>query len=249
MTREQHDAAPNGDRCGRRTSLSALLPPWPNELDARREQDALLQSAGLLVPSLTHELSNPLCGVRTVLERMARKPAQDDAEHHLLRLALQQCDQMRLLLRELQQFVTPASTDQAPFALDQTVESVLLLVRKQLLSSGYSMEFTQPAQPLLLHGEEGRIRLLLVHLLLRCCHAPVGEGGRLQIQAGVEGRKAQLILCWKMAHGQEENLRRALASDDNSPWFDTILHQHDGEVQLQQRPDGLTLQIQFPLAP
>lgn len=249
MTREQHDAASNGDSCGGRTSLSTPLPLRPSGQDARREQDALLQSAGLLVPSLVHELSNPLCGVRSVLERMSRKPALEDAERHLLRLAIHQCDQMRLLLRELQQFVIPASADPATFALDQTLKSVLLLVRKHLLSCGYGVEFTQPTQPLPLHGEEGRIRLLLVHLLLRCCNVPAGEGCRLQIQAGIEGCKTQLLLRWHVAPGREDSLQRALSSGEDVPWFDTILHQHDGEVQLHQQSDGLALSIQFPLAP
>lgn len=248
MTREQHDAAPNGDRCGCRTPPSSLLPSGADMRQPHPEQAALLLAAGMLVPSLAHELSNPLCGVRSMLERMARKPAQDDAERHLLRLALHQCDQMRLLLRELQEFVAPSSAEGATFALDETLESVLLLVRKQLRICGYSVEFTRPAQPLFFQGAERRIRLLLVHLLLRCCHAPLSEGGRLHIQAGVEGGKTQLILRWQMAPEQSEDLHLALSNDEGAPWFDAILRQHGGKLQLQQRADGLIMQmLSFPL--
>lgn len=247
MMREQHDAAANGDSCDSRTPPPAPAPSWPEDEAPHREQAALFQTAGMLVPSLAHELSNPLCGVRSVLERMARKPTQHDAERHLLNLALHQCDQMRLLLRELQEFVAPANTERATFALDQTVESVLRLLRKQLRICGCGVEFTRPAQPLLLRGTESRIRLVLVHLLLRCCHAPLAEGCCLHIQGGIEGSKTQLTLQWQLAPAQNDGLQLALSSSQDTPWLDAILRQHGGELRVQQRADGLImLMLSFP---
>lgn len=248
MTREQHNAISNSDRRCNRTPPSAPSLPRPEALTPLGEQAAVFQTAGMLAASLAHDLSNPLCGVRSVLERMSRKPTQDDAERDLLRLALQQCDQMRLLLAELQDFVAPASGKLAAFALDRTLESVLLLVRKHLRICGCGVEFSRPATPLVLHGEESRIRLVLAHLLLHCCHAPVDEDSLLHIQAGVEGGRIQLILNWQHVPRQRAICRPPLPAVETTPWFAAILRQHGGELHQQPQNDGSTrLILSFPL--
>lgn len=248
MTRQQHNAISNSDRRCNRPPPSSPSLPRPEALDHLEEQAAVFQTAGMLAASLAHDLSNPLCGVRSVLERMSRKPTPDNAEHDLLRLALQQCDQMRLLLSELQDFVAPASGKLAAFALDWTLESVLLLVRKHLRICGCGVEFSRPATPLVLHGEESRIRLVLAHLLLRCCHAPGDEDSLLHIQAGVEGGRIQLILNRQQVPRQRAICRSPLPAVETTPWFATILRHHGGELHQQSQNDGSTrLILSFPL--
>lgn len=250
MTREQLDAVPFGDSCASAPPRHAPLPACPDALEPHPEQTALLQTMGLLVPSLAHDLSNPLCGVRNVLERLVRKTAQDDAERHLLHLALQQCDQMRHLLRELQEFAAPPNAGRATFALDQSLASALLLVRKQLLRCGCGVEFAPPARPLWLHGEEPRIRLLLVHLLLSCGRTAMPAGSCLHIQAGVEGDATLLCLRWPLAPGPKESPHLPLSGHASAPWFEAILRQHGGVLQTHQQADGLRrLTLSFPLPP
>ena len=248
MTREQHNAACHGVNSDRRTPPFAPLPSGADGWEPQPEQAALLQTAGLLIPSLTHAMSNPLCGVRSVLERLSRKPLQDEAERHLLHLALQQCDQMRLLLRELQEFVAPPSVDPATFALDQSLESVLRLVSKHLRICGCGVEYLRPTRPLLLHGEERRIRLLLMHLLLHGCPDFLEAGGCLHIQTEVDDAKSQLSFHWQLASPQGDLLSQPLPGSGQPPWFESILHQHGGALQVAQRADGLILlTLFFPL--
>jgi signal transduction histidine kinase len=75
-----------------------------------RERDQELRrnaATGSLAASIAHEFNNHLCGVRSVVERMARKSELAVAEQGLLELALEQCDRMKRLIRNLKQFDLP----------------------------------------------------------------------------------------------------------------------------------------------
>ena len=66
-----------------------------------------LSAIGALAASIAHEFNNPLCGVRSVVERVARKSELAAADQSLIELALENCDRMKRLIRDLQQFNRP----------------------------------------------------------------------------------------------------------------------------------------------
>lgn len=257
MTREQYNTGSDAHRRCSLTPPPPPLPPPPALAEADREQTEKCRVVSMLTASLAHELSNSLCGVRSVLERMARKPAVGDTEGDLLRLALTQCDHMRHLLHELQDFIAPHSGQRAPFALDQTLDTVLLLLRKHLLICGCTVQFVRPAQPLLLHGEESRLRQMLVHLLmLACCREPLAGGCRLRIHAGSEGNWTQVIFRFQIDPSALECLQQTLAilctpsATEATRCLHAILHHHGGELYRQQIADGgETLILSLPTPP
>jgi len=247
VTREQHKRRDNDHR---RCSSSPLRPPWPpqpelEESDLEREQTEKNNIVGLLSGSLAHELSNPLCGIRSVLERMARKPSLDDTERDLLHLALTQCDHMRHLLHELQDFVAPASGQRSLFSLDQTLDAVLLLLRKHLHICGCTVQLVRPSQPLLLHGEQSRLRQMLVQLLmLACCRDPLGNGCHLRIHAGNEGNSTQIIFRFQIEPETTERFQQTLttlctpSATKVTRCLHAMLHHHGGELYRQQIAEG-----------
>lgn len=241
MTRQLHN--PWNDehpQCVRTPPQSPCGKAWGGDA---QEQTEKLQAIGALAASLAHDLSNPLCGVRSVLERMSRKPLWDDAERDLLRLALVQCDHMRLVLRELQESAAPASGQWTACALEQTLEAVLLLARKQLRLYDCTVQFAKPSKKLWVWGEQRRLRHLLLHLLLTCCRDPFAGGCRLDIRAGIEGERTQMIFRVEVAPSETDRLQQRLLatlspSNKTAQCLYAILHQHDGELNHQQRGDG-----------
>lgn len=246
MTREQHNRSDDDHR-----HHSFTPPPLPAEPESL-QCDLALELAehhkivGTLSGSLAHELSNPLCGIRSVLERMTRKAALDDAERDLLHLALTQCDHMRHLLHELQDFIAPNSGQQSLFALNQTLDAVLLLTRKHLMICGCTVQLIQPSQPLLLHGEQGRLRQMLVQLLmLACCSEPLSGGCHLRIHAGSEGSRTQVVFRFQIDPGSTEHLQQTLttlctpSATETSRCLHGILHHHGGKLYRQQIAEGI----------
>lgn len=82
---------------------------WLSRQVRERDQELRRNAAiSSLAASIAHEFNNHLCGVRSVVERMARKSELAVAEQGLLELALGQCDRMKRLIRNLKQFDLPA---------------------------------------------------------------------------------------------------------------------------------------------
>jgi nitrogen-specific signal transduction histidine kinase len=243
VTREQHNRR---DDDHRRHSLTPPAEPESLEYDLAWEQAEQHTIIGALSGSLAHELSNPLCGIRSVLERMVRKPALDDAERDLLHLALRQCDHMRHLLHELQDFIAPNSGQQSLFALDQTLDTVLLLMRKHLTICGCTVQFIRPPQPLLLYGEQSRLRQMLVQLLmLACCRKPLSGGCHLRIHADCTGSRTQVAFRFQINPGATEHLQQLLttlctpSATEATRCLHGILHHHGGELYRPQITEGI----------
>jgi C4-dicarboxylate-specific signal transduction histidine kinase len=146
-----------------------------------------------LTASIVHEFNNPLCGVRTVLERMTRNPDLMDADRELLRLALANCDRMSRLLRDLQQFNRPFSDERRDFDLHRAIDSVLLLLNKHLQRHKAVLIQDYGSAPLLLHGAEDQIKQVLLHLIKTRAEALPETGGEIRIQTMREDGQVRII--------------------------------------------------------
>lgn len=152
-----------------------------------------LGAIGALAASLAHEFNNPLCGIRSVLERMTRKAAAA-TDRDLLRLAIENCDRMSGLIRDLQRADPPISDERAPFDLHRAIDSVLLLTpslrkRKAVVRRDFG------GDPLILHGCESQIKQVLLHLIRSSGETLPEGGGEIRIGTDRTGDTVRIVLA------------------------------------------------------
>jgi signal transduction histidine kinase len=145
-----------------------------------------MRSIGSLVGAITHEFNNPLCGIRSVLARLFRKTDLATGDHDLLRLALEQCDRMERLSRELQRFNIPFSDVREAFDLHRVIDSVLLLLNKHLKVRKAAVRKEYVDDPLLLVGAENQIKQVVFNLIKNSAEALAKNGGDICIRTARE---------------------------------------------------------------
>ena len=104
--------------------------------EAKQLQDQLLHSeklsaVGKLSASIAHEINNPLFGIRNVLVRLKEKAGLDDSNQEFTELAIQECDRIKNLIRDLQDFNRPTSGMMIPMNVHKIIDTMLLLTRKE----------------------------------------------------------------------------------------------------------------------
>lgn len=206
-----------------------------------------LSAVGSLAGSIAHEFNNPLCGIRGVVERMARKTELADAERGLLQLALEQCDRMKRLIRDLQQFNRPFSDARHQFDLHHAIDSALLLLNKHLKLCKATLRREYGPEPMRMVGVENQIKQVLLNLLKNGGESLPEGGGELTVRTERASGRVRVIVadtgCGIAAHhlphlfepffttknpAKETGLGLAVSS--------AIVKAHGGEIQVESTP-------------
>lgn len=89
-----------------------------------------LSAVGNLAASIAHEFNNPLQSVMTIIKGIEQYANLDTKEQELAALALQECNRMKNLIADLQDFFRPTSGIMCQVNLHTTVDGLLLLCQK-----------------------------------------------------------------------------------------------------------------------
>ncbi|ADW18702.1 histidine kinase [Desulfobulbus propionicus DSM 2032] len=214
-----------------------------------------LRTIGALTVSLVHELNNPLCGVRGVVERMARKTDPAAAERSLLDLALGQCTRMQHLLRAVQQFAVPGPEARRIFDLHQALDSVLLLLDKYLKFRKVRCGREYGAAPLPVAGVESQIKQMLLDLITTRGDSIGATGGEMRIRTGRAGHWIQV----EVENRAEQGTSAAAPLHELPSSFmigaaglslvRDILRKHQGLIQVEAVPGrGSIVTVSLPAA-
>ncbi|MBM9537867.1 sensor histidine kinase [Desulfobulbus alkaliphilus] len=154
-----------------------------------------MRSVGALIGAIVHEFNNPLCGIRSVLARLSRKLDLETGDRDLLRLALEQCDRMGILSRELQRFERPFSDIREVFDLHRVIDSVLLLLNKHLKVRKATVRKEYADGVLLLVGVENQIKQVLFNLIKNSGEALLATGGEISIHTARQGALVSIMIA------------------------------------------------------
>lgn len=254
-----------------REEAGAQSAPGPLDLivrlDARADMEALpeenlnwqqgvkserLRILGSLVGSIVHEFNNPLCGIHSVVERLLRGTGLDKSDRTLLELALDQCQRMKGLVRDLQHLHQSAPESFKVFDLCEAIASVLRLLNKHLKVRRVRVETVFPAEPVWLFGVEAQIRQMLLKLLQESSEAE-GRAGSL-LRLGLELSDARVrIRLWANKPGLRPNQpagtgdascdgNAAAGRSEREPSVvQAIIRIHGGELIMAPQPAEETL--------
>ncbi len=137
---------------------------------------------------------------------MARKSGWAAADLSLLELALENCDRMKRLIRDLQQFDKPFSDDRQNFDLHRALDSLLLLLNKHLKVRKVVVRREYGNNALMVNGSESQIKQALLNVMKNCGEALAETGGEMRIGTSKEGGLVRIIVADNGANISKEHL-------------------------------------------
>ena len=88
-----------------------------------------LSAIGKLSASIAHEFNNPLQGVMAILKGLKKTAILEEGDGEMLQLAVSECERMKDLIRNLQEFNRPSSGKKAAMDVHTAINSLLLLCK------------------------------------------------------------------------------------------------------------------------
>ena len=264
---------------GRRVILEASIFPIFNRRgqltnvvamgrDITREQHLIeqlhhaqkMEAIGKLAASIAHEFGNPLLGIRFALRDVQQRLAEDSEDKKLLHLAENECDRMRKLIRDLQQFNRPSTRQRTVFDLHRILEDILTLNHNFLSKKKITLNRVYDHCALPVAAVEDQIRQVFINLTINAADAMAAKGGTLTIKTAMRGDEVKVWVEDSGAGIAPENLGRIF-----EPFFTTkaavegaglglpvsygIVRAHGGTIEVQSEPGKTIFSVTLPAAP
>jgi signal transduction histidine kinase len=162
-------------------------------LRLQEERDRLLKLAtvGETLPSLLHELKNPLAAIASSVELLIEE-ASDPALRKVLHAILTEVRRAVLSLDGIGAIGTELATSR-PSAVDHAITEVCTVLRSRALRAGIQLVTDVPALPLL-HLAPAVIRALLFNLVNNSIHACTERGTEIVVRARLDEARGCLLL-------------------------------------------------------
>jgi len=263
---------------GRRVILEAAIFPIFNRRgqltnvvamgrDRTREQQLVeqlhhaqkMEAIGKLAASIAHEFGNPLLGIRFALHDVQQRLGVDSEDKKLLLLAENECDRMRKLIRDLQQFNRPSTCEKTIFDLHRVLEEILTLHHNFLRKKKVSLNRAYLQGALLIFAVEDQIRQVFINLTINAADAMAEKGGILTIRTTLRNEEVKVCMEDSGPGIAPENIGRIF-----EPFFSTkaavegaglglpvsygIVRAHGGTIAVQSQPGRTVFCVTLPAA-
>lgn len=218
-----------------------------------------LSAIGKLSASIAHEISNPLFGIRNIFSGIRKRSVLDEEDAELVEIALQECDRIKLLIQGLRDFNRPTNGVLAPMDLHQSIDSVLLLFKKEFQNKKIRMEKQYAGRMLNISAVSDQIKQVLLNLLTNAMEAIPETGGDIRITAEALDNWAIVRVRDSGGGIAPENLHHIF-----EPFFTTksmvkgtglglsvshgIISKHGGRIEVESEPgQGSTFTVFLPI--
>ncbi|MDD2463476.1 MAG: PAS domain S-box protein [Desulfobulbus sp.] len=263
---------------GRRVILDAVIFPILNKhgqltnvvamgRDITREQQLVeqlhhaqkMEAMGKLAASIAHEFGNPLLGIRFALRDIQHRAGLSAEDSNLLQLAENECDRMRKLIRDLQQFNRQSSGRKTDFDPHRVLDEILTLHHNLLTKKQVQVVLAYCRNPIRLHAVEDQIRQVFINLIINASDAMVAGGGTLALTTTVVeeelvvaiGDTGTGIAPKHLDHIFEPFFTTKSAVEGTGlglPVSYGIVRAHGGRIEVDSEPGRTVFRVILPLA-
>lgn len=243
-----------------RDNLEDLLKEKDNELSSTYEQllhAEKLSAVGKLTASIAHEFASPLLGMEQILKSF-RLEEQDKDKEELFGVCVNECQRLRDLIREMQNFGRPTTACFEPVDLNAIITDVTKFCTKNCTKRNILLEISLKQIPPI-HGVPDQMKQVLFNLLTNGADAVGDSGGLISISTAVLRDQIILIVKDSGCGIAEENL-----DDVFAPFFSTkgkekgtglglsicygIMSKHKGQIKVESDlGQGSTFTLRFPI--
>ena len=230
------------------------------KLEASNAQTIRLASLGFMLASVSHEVSNPLTAIHSMVQILQSKR---DVSLTALQQGLQNiATSVRRILaitRKLNMFSRVDDEPQVAFSVDLAVEEAIVLFGYDSLGETVQVTHEKEAQAVVM-GFPGQLQQVLFNILLNAAQAVKGRGS-ISITTQLIGADGVDISIRDTGPGlPPEHLRKVF-----EPFFTTkpssegtglglaisneIVHEHGGNLWVENHPEGgACFRVRLPLA-
>ena len=217
-----------------------------------------LSAAGKLSASIAHEINNPLFGIRNVLELLKGKGSLNANNLGLAELAIQECDRIKGLIRDLQDFNRPTTGVMTSIDLPNTIDNILMLAKKEMTNKQITVSKNYAPDLPRINAISDQIKQVLLNMLNNAMEAcpPMGT---ITISTTKSKGQALIKISDTGVGIQPENLHQIF-----EPFFTTkaavkgtglglsvsygIIKRHSGDIYVESEPGlGSTFTIILPI--
>lgn len=171
-------------------NMIAIIRKSRHELEQKHElllHAEKLSSVGHFAASIAHEFNNPLCGVVNVISGINKRATLSDNDQKLAAMALQECDRMKNLITNLQQFSKPSPDKKVLTNINKSLDEVLLFTKKELKDKKVLVRRNSSSDLPEIWVIPDQIKQVLINLIGNAGDAIGDEGGTISINAAPSG--------------------------------------------------------------
>lgn len=243
-----------------RDNLEELLAQKDSELSVTYEQllhAEKLSAIGKLTASISHEFSSPLLGMEQILKSF-RLDEEDEDKKQLFDICVGECQRLRDLIREMQNFGRPTTSSFEPVDLNEIIKGVIKLCGKNFSRNNIVAELELAEIPPI-NGIQDQMKQVLFNLLTNAKDAFGVSGGRIRVNTIVQGGQVVVTVTDTGCGIAKDSLEDVFA-----PFFSTkaegegtglglsicygIVSKHKGKISVESEyGKGSTFTLRFPI--
>jgi len=140
-----------------------------------------LSAIGRLSASIAHEFNNPLHGVMNVIDGIKKYETLSEEYQELTDIALDECNRMKLLIRELQLFNRPSSGKNELFDIHKAIETILLFHAKEFKNKKMQVVKDYDLSIPTIWAIQDQIKQVFINLFNNAADSMPSEGGEIII--------------------------------------------------------------------
>jgi two-component system NtrC family sensor kinase len=182
------------------------------ERKLRDTQEQLLQSEklaamGKLTSQIAHELNNPLYGIMNTLELLKTEISAQSKRRKILDMALSETVRLTELLRKMLSFSKPDEEEKQPADVNEILDEILLLVKKQLLENSVRISTSFFNDLGKVYASKNKLRQVFLNMISNAMGA-MPEGGTLTIRTLGKGDHIHIEIIDTGVGIREENISK-----------------------------------------
>ena len=153
------------------------------ETQERLVESEKMAALGRLSATLSHELRNPLAGLKGASQLLARKTDNQDRRKEYVTLILEEIERLDRIVEDLLQFAKPPRLRFESVEINRIIDDILLLHSEDLKSRGIVVRKRLSKLPPCMIDRD-KFKQVLVNILMNAGEA-LHKGGELLISSGV----------------------------------------------------------------
>jgi PAS domain S-box-containing protein len=256
------DAAifPIFNRQGQLTNVAAMARDTTRELQLMEQlhQAQKMKAIGKMAASIVHEFGNPLLGIRFALRDVQQHQGVTQEDKNLLHLAEHECDRMRLLIRDLQQFSRPSTGKKTEFDVHRVLDEIFVLHNTLLTKKNIEIVRKYDGQGARLYAVEDQIRQVFINLIINAGDAMTLTGGALTVATALQEETIMITVSDNGQGIEMKDLPRIF-----EPFFTTkatgegtglglpvsygIVRAHGGTIEVRSEPGNTAFTVKLPV--
>ena len=218
-----------------------------------------LSATGKMAASMAHEFNNPIFGIRNVLEKIMRRVQMEDNNKRFVKLAIQECDRVTILIRKVLDFHSPSTDEKEWIDVHESIDDMTLLIQKRLSMRNIRLVKEYAADMPPIEAVPDQFMQVILNILQNAEEAIPEGGGRITITTSATNGKAQIQI-----KDTGTGIPTRIMKNIFDPFFTTkpsvkgtglglsvtygIIKKHGGEVLVDSQPGrGTTFTILLPV--